>query len=307
MNIDKPIFIIGSGRSGTTILYELLSLHPEVCWFANYNERMPFFRGLPVFHRALDLPFIGDYLKRAIVRQKGVRFKIRPSEGDAIYHQYCGFEENKKTTEEDLVTEQETKLKGLMKRYLTITGKPRFLSKQISNNQRIRLIHAMFPDAYYIHIIRDGRAVASSMHHVDWWQDIVLWWYGHTPREWEREGREPLELCCLHWMRDVREILEQSHLFADRYLELDYEELTSDVHETIRRIVEFTGLSSSPRFMEFLPETLPNMDRKWEKQLTEEQKRVVNRATEDFMAELAVRRRERNNRGPLGVPLGGAS
>lgn len=292
MRIEKPIFIIGSGRSGTTILYELLSMHPEVCWFANYNELVPVLRTFPVFHRAFDLPGIGNYLKKCIIKTNGSRFRIRPIEGDEIYQNYCGFEENRKTTEQDLTDAQEAKLKAIIEKYIRITGKKRFLSKQISNNQRLRVIHAMFPDAYYVHILRDGRAVTSSLSRVDWWKDIIIWWYGYGADEWEREGKDPIELCCLHWMHDVREILENSPLFGERYMEIRYEELTGDVHATIRKILAFSGLSQSRSFFDLLPETLPNMDHKWEKNLTEEQKRVVNNTLSAFMAELAARKAE---------------
>ena len=297
MDIDRPIFIIGSGRSGTTILYELLSIHPEVCWFANYNDLIPLFRTFPVFHRVLDLPLIGDWFKKRLISSKKTRFRIRPVEGDYIYHTYCGFEENRKTTEEDLTEEQSTKFKEVIKKYLRLTGKKRFINKQISNNQRLRLINAMFPNAYYIHILRDGRAVTSSLFHVDWWQEIIIWWYGHGAAEWERQGKDPIELCCQHWMNDVREIFINQPLFADRYMEIGYEDLTKDVHTTIQRIIEFTGLRQSRHFMELLPQTLPNMDHKWEKQLTEDQKRVVNSTLKDFMAELAVRKSNPKNNG----------
>lgn len=290
MNIDRPIFIIGSGRSGTTILYELLSTHPDVCWFANYNEYFPVLQHFPILHRLLDLPVLGPHLKRCIIDPKRSRLRIRPEEGDRIYHRYCGFEENRKTTEADRTPELEGKFKGIIDRYLAVTGKKRFLSKQISNNQRLRLIDALFPDARYIHIIRDGRAVASSLYHVEWWKDITIWWYGRGAEDWEREGKDPIELCAVHWMRDVQEILENRPQMGDRYFELRYEELTQDVHGVLQRIVDFAGLDAAPAFFDLLPATLPNMDYKWEKLLTEAQKAIVNATVSGFMEELAARK-----------------
>ena len=41
MEINKPIFIVGSGRSGTTLLYEILSVHEKVTWFSNYTNKFP--------------------------------------------------------------------------------------------------------------------------------------------------------------------------------------------------------------------------------------------------------------------------
>jgi hypothetical protein len=34
-----PIFILGAGHSGTTILYKMLSMHPDVAWFSQFSQR----------------------------------------------------------------------------------------------------------------------------------------------------------------------------------------------------------------------------------------------------------------------------
>ena len=63
MKIKKPIFIIGSGRSGTTILYRLLCLHPDLCWFSNYSNRFPYLPVLSSIQRLQDLPYFGGKIK----------------------------------------------------------------------------------------------------------------------------------------------------------------------------------------------------------------------------------------------------
>ena len=86
MRIKKPIFIIGSGRSGTTILYKLLSIHPEVCWFSNYSDIFPNNPFLPILHRIIDIPLIGKELKKANISFKPHSLIPKPSEGNNIYH-----------------------------------------------------------------------------------------------------------------------------------------------------------------------------------------------------------------------------
>lgn len=39
--IEKPIFIVGCHRSGTTILYETLSQHPDLTFFTNASSLLP--------------------------------------------------------------------------------------------------------------------------------------------------------------------------------------------------------------------------------------------------------------------------
>ena len=41
MRIDRPIFIVGPHRSGTTLLYRLMAQHPEVGFFNMLNKRLP--------------------------------------------------------------------------------------------------------------------------------------------------------------------------------------------------------------------------------------------------------------------------
>lgn len=284
VRISKPIFIVGSGRSGTTILYNLLALHPEVCWFSNLTDRYPQFPILAHFHKLLDAPLIGNSMKQELVRR--TRPSIRPSEAGNIYHSYCGFENSRKTTEDELTAEMEGRFKWLVQEHLKATGKPRFLNKQTANTQRIGLLNRMVPDALYVHIIRDGRAVANSLFRVEWWDPMDIWWLQGKADQWEQMNRSPIELCALHWQRDVQEILLHKPLFEDRYLEVRYEELVEDTRGTAGKVVRFCELHESPGFTELLPEKLQNMNYKWEVQLDEQQKLVLKEAIGEFLTQL---------------------
>ena len=39
--INKPIFVIGTGRCGSTIVFEALVLHEQLGWLSQYNDRFP--------------------------------------------------------------------------------------------------------------------------------------------------------------------------------------------------------------------------------------------------------------------------
>ncbi|MCP4607893.1 MAG: sulfotransferase [Planctomycetes bacterium] len=289
MKIEKPIFIIGAGRSGTTILYKLMSTHPDVCWFSGLTDRYPRFSQLAMIHRILDFPFIGRRLKLNIIKSARFGLGLSPTEAGIIYHSYCGFEHAKKTTEADINKEMEAKFKKVIDQHLRWTGKKRFLSKQTANTQRIRLINEMFPDAHYIHIIRDGRGVASSLFHVNWWNDTDIWWLGHKSRTWEESGNEKIELCALQWKHNVDEILQNKYLFEERYLEIRYEELIEDVKSTFTRITDFCGLARAEKFTELLPATLYNPTHKWKEALTEQQKLILNKTLEESLIQLGYK------------------
>lgn len=41
MLLDKPIIFIGLGRSGTTIISEIIFQHEDLAWPSNYQNRFP--------------------------------------------------------------------------------------------------------------------------------------------------------------------------------------------------------------------------------------------------------------------------
>jgi len=130
MPIDRPIFILGNIRSGTTILYNLLATHPDVCWISNYSDRYPRASAIPLIHRLHDLPVIGDRLKTRIIHDKPFVLIPWPHEGDAIYHDYAGFGQTLDGIERELTDEMQCRLKGKISGHLRLTGKPRFLSSK---------------------------------------------------------------------------------------------------------------------------------------------------------------------------------
>lgn len=283
--IEKPIFIVGSGRSGTTILSNLLSTHPELCWFSNYTDRYPTLKRLPIIHKVLDIPFLGERLKKNIINSSGGKLSISHSEGGNIFHSYCGLRHDVRVTENNRDIESEARLKGIILDHLHFTGKRRFINKQTANTQRLRFLNSIFDDAYFVHIIRDGRAVAASLFNVFWWNNTVIWWLGKTPLEWEKEGKEPIQLCGLHWKRDVQEILQNKVIFEERYIEIRYEDLVQDVHKTVLKIAHFCELENSEVFVQELPCKLTDMNYKWKK-LTSIQQSILNDSLGNFLAKL---------------------
>src|SRR5215467_680104 len=62
--IDRPIFITGLGRSGTTVIHTLLSTHPNANWLSLLCGKFP---DRPYLNRwlmrAIDVPILNLYLK----------------------------------------------------------------------------------------------------------------------------------------------------------------------------------------------------------------------------------------------------
>ena len=267
--IQKPIFILGSGRSGTTLLYNLLSVHPDLCWFSNITDAHASFPHLAFLHRVLDIPLFGHSVIKYIIGSTSEDRILFPSEGVNIYHSYAGFVRDRKTTFRDMRIEDAEKFKYSIAIHLMATGRHRFISKQNANTQRIGILRKMFPDAYFVHIIRDGRAVAYSLSQAYWWPDIRLWWlHGQKPSEVKKYKKHPIELCAVHWSHNIQEIQSYRSILGDRYIEVRYESLIRDVHTIMSQVLKQCELKLDSRYMNVLPRVLPDMNMKWRHDLS---------------------------------------
>ena len=250
-----PLFIVGAPRSGTSLLYKLLCLHPEAAWISNWSRRAPGVAAVAGLNRvAARFPatrrsvWFGSDAANAYVygRRRALweRLYPMPVEGEPVYR-YCGIGEGPAGgPAEDAQADRLRRAFAGLRRW---SGGQVLISKRIANNQRIPFLAAAFPAARFLHLIRDGRAVAYSLTRVDWWEDGVVWWYGDTPRHWRERGGDPWELAATHWVRELASIGEGLAAVApERQLELRYEELVGEPVAVLRRAAGFAGLADDP-------------------------------------------------------------
>ena len=288
--IDRPIFILGNIRSGTTILYNLVAAHPELCWFTYKSDAKPSSNAGAASLRLLDAPLIGALQRRAIIANRPNRVTMHvlpwPAEGDRIYHEYCGFGKQADGLETSLTPEMETRLRTVIEVHLDTSGKKRFLSKQTANNRRLDILQRVFPDAIYVHLIRDGRAVASSMLREPWWPDTHVWWLGRKASQWAPEFRDAAELAAVYWQRTVEMVREFGTRAGNCYLEVRYEQLTRNPRAVVEQVLAHTRLARVPSYLHSLPASLPGSDSKWRSNLNQQQQAHVSEAIGGFLREL---------------------
>ena len=158
MEVKQPVFITGVGRSGTGIIHRMLCEHPNVAWLSGlcgrYPEKTQWNRWLM---QAVDYPFVGTCLK-----QMPLTRIFQPWENYDFWAYYCkGFP----TSFRDLVAADITeKSKQVLRRVLgdVLTAERSRLLIKITGWSRGGLLHEVFEDGKFIHIVRDGRAVAHS-------------------------------------------------------------------------------------------------------------------------------------------------
>jgi hypothetical protein len=90
---------------------------------------------------------------------------------------------------------------------------PRFLA-EYSGWSRFGFMKAIFPDAAFVHVVRDGRAVANSLLHVDYWlgyKDVHRWQFGSPTAdqaELARYGDSFVARAALNWRKLTDNIVE---------------------------------------------------------------------------------------------------
>jgi hypothetical protein len=274
--VAGPLFLVGVARSGTTLLYKALCLHPDVAYISNWSRRVP---GLPFLALLNRVPPSFPETRRAVwfgpaaanayaygrSRPLWERMFPAPVEGEPVYR-HSGFGQGGRRPPDP---DQLARLRRSFAALRRFAGGSLLVSKRIANNQRIEALAAAFPDARFVHLIRDGRAVAYSLSRVDWWEDDVVWWYGDTPRRWREEGGDPWELCARHWVRELAAIEEGLRAIPpDRRLEVRYEELVERPVATVKRVASFAGLKDHDRWAEELARLrYPNRNEAWREKL----------------------------------------
>ena len=279
MSVHPPptAFIVGAARSGTSLLYKALCLHPESAYFNNWMRRMPGAPPLSVSNRvARHTPrarrrvwFGADSNAYVYARSRSLRERLYPMpvEGESVFVR-CGFGDGSTVPE----ARQVRALRRAVAGAVSWGGGTHFINKRIANNRRIELLAEAFPRSRFIDLTRDGRAVALSLSRVDWWEGSRVWWYGDTPEAWERGGGDPWELCARNWVEEVR-IIDSGlgAVPADRVLRLTYEGFVTEPREVLRRIAAFIGLSEDRSWLADVDTIrFPNRNTAWSTQLSPE-------------------------------------
>jgi Sulfotransferase family len=211
-------FIVGSPRSGTTLLRLMLDAHsdlaipPETSFlpavFASRtgykNAKEDFFRLITNFPP--DAPNWQD-------------FEISTEEFHSTLSGICPFTASQG-------------LRCFYKIYAKRFGKTRVGDKTPMYCRHMSEIETLLPEAAFIHIIRDGRDASLSLR--------PLWFAPGTD----------VPVLAAYW-RDNVQAARSSGTNCHRYLEVRYEHLLLDPETTLREICRFLDLPFEPAMLEF--------------------------------------------------------
>jgi hypothetical protein len=243
-------FVIGPGRSGTTLLYKLLCLHPEAAYISNLEHRLPWLPAsvtgrlrLRRYSSKLSHWFHSEGNAYLVERPLGSRMVPIPVEGEAVYR-HAGmplYPESGHQPDTRVVARMRARFSKLREASQASV----LVSKRTANNRRIALLDAIFPAARYLNLVRDGREVAASLARVEWWNDHPLWWDARrrTPAQAVAEGEDMLRLCARNWVEETSEISRGLEGIASaRVLSVRFEDLVTTPIEQMRQVLDFLGL-----------------------------------------------------------------
>lgn len=287
--IEKPVFIIGCGRSGTTLLFQLVRQHPGLCATTGYPDGEDHVGWNE--HGGCYISGLG---------------RIEREGGHTGYHYCLHMDENdvdEATVQSMHRFYREDVLGGDRKR--------RVLNKCGHLSNKLRYVRRIFPDAKFVHIVRDCLPVVASWvvimqqqkEQVLYWPDspYPCFWVMPAPKGPGREavfaredriypGGGILRLVD-YWTETNRNIPKQLEDRPDQLLTLKYEDLCADPKKTLARIWDFCELPQA----DFAPKDASGQDvnrtfhTKYLEVLTEQQIREFNERARDVRAMFGYR------------------
>ena len=257
-NLTRPIFIVGSPRSGTTFLGSCIAQLPEI-----------------------------SYHFEPVATKAAARY---------IHNQEWSFTEAKQFYQRVYA--------WLMR--LHADGDLRFAEKTPRNCFLIDFLYQAFPDAQFIHIIRDGRDAALSHSKKPWLQAAAAQsgkressGYRHGPyaRFWveadrihEFESTSDIHRCIWAWRRHVSTILDQTQaLPKGQYYELRYENLVAQPQQEALKLLDYLGIQntgSSQKLYQAFAQAKTTSVGGWQRELSAEQLQQVNQEAGTLLKQL---------------------
>ncbi len=206
-------FIVGVGRSGTTLLRLMLDAHPQLA-IPPETQFIP-----ELVEAAQTSGATAEVVADVLVSHRRFGdFGISPQEARDAFAALDPF---------DLTAA----LRWFYLTYAQRHGKERWGDKSPGYGWMMEPVERALPEAHFIHLIRDGRDVALS-------------------KRAKRDDDPSAERLARHWAKRIRWTREQGQV-ARHYMELRYEDLVAEPGRELRRICEFIELEFDVAILQY--------------------------------------------------------
>ena len=255
-----PVFTVGSPRSGTTLLYHMLLSSGG---FARYRTETHVFNAIG--------PRFGGLHTEADRRQA---LEVWLASG---CHELSGLAADEVRS----VIERECRSAGdflrlIMEAMVKRQGAVRWAETTPAHLLHMREIKAQIPDALFVHVVRDGRDVAASLARQGWVRPLAV------------DRDRPALAAAASWDWTVRRGRDEGSGVGGDYIEVKYEALLDEPHQTLRRLGEFmehpldwdqiqrVGIGSVGRPNTSFPGAASSFQGRWRTELSAEDARDVD-------------------------------
>ncbi len=220
-------FIVGCGRSGTTLLTVMLSSHPELSipgetggFILRFLEHFSEYGNDMASVETLQLPTVETMIEQL---SESHRFSAWDLDRSALISRIC---ESGARSAEDVI-------RSCFAQYAYQQGKKRFGDKTPNHVLCINELARAFPESVFIHLIRDGRDVSLAILEASWGPENIVeaaTYWRHRVEAGSHSGKE---------------------LGAERYLEVRYEDLIADPESILRQASNFIGIDYDPAMLSY--------------------------------------------------------
>ncbi|HHT9109540.1 MAG TPA: sulfotransferase family protein [Candidatus Brocadiaceae bacterium] len=244
--VEKPVFVLGTGRSGTTVLGIILSMHRDVAFL---NEPKAMWHSLCHYEDV-----IGNY-----------------SKGEARY----------RLSDREVTEDMKRFAHRLYGAYLAATCSKRVVDKYPELIFRIPFVKALFPDAKFLFLVRNGWDTIQSIEEWstryavktdntvhDWWGVNNRKWYllvdqivsnDHVFSKIQNEVRNftnQVDMAAVEWIVTMREGLSRLKQYPEAIRLVRYEDLVQHTEESLISILDFCELTPDNIFFKYATKTL---------------------------------------------------
>lgn len=231
------LFIVGSGRSGTTAYQSYLDGYPSLQTFPRLAAAKPSLTPLAgMLRRVPGAP-------ERLVRPSGEAQRLLEEMGASTRRQQV----LKRRLEAEDAAELDAARLERRADQLRATNKeaPTVLLKNTLNTARVEALARVFPDAVFHHVIRHPGRVIESLLAVDFFVGMTLWWDGRTVEQYAAdEGLTREGVAARHWVRQVSDCLDGlASVPESRKSTVKYDEFTQRPDRVTSRALQAVGIS----------------------------------------------------------------
>ncbi len=164
--------------------------------------------------------------------------------------------------------------------FYRVLGHKRIVNKHPENSLRIEFLQRIFPEAYFVHLLRDGRAVVNSNLKRSSSEKPFAGWV--MPPDWENyEHKETAEQFAYMWKCCV-DTIQAAAPKLNNFKEIRYEDLAAGQEEIFRDLFQWLQVTADERVFTRMPR-VENRNFKWQQNLAARDLELIEKCAGDTL------------------------